>query len=238
MTCFCSVFHSSPGPRELLERILSQVQVAKKVALASKAREDALRKEREDRMTEQEKAEAAMHEANTPTALENEASGNLYGSEETGRLMEFCDTIEKAVASIDKALKQSKRGEAVLKSMKSHSVLSTSPTGQGPPSVSIPAGISSSGEKSKTSSLANMTDEEIEIMYTQWAKETNYGYHDWRTPAKEGETLAPSLAYKHAYSTDAVCLTSSNARNTVLMKEVGFIRTGRPYLCTDEMYVP
>jgi len=197
------------------------VHVAKKVAQASKAREDALRKEREDKMSEEEKAEAAKYASQAPSSLEKELTGNLYGSEETGRLMEFCETIEKAVTSIDRALKQSKRGEAVLKSMKSHSSLATKAMGQNSSSTVEVGSSSTTGEKTKKSALANLSDEAIQKMYAEWAKEVNYGYYDWSMPEKEGETLAASLAYKHAYSADAVGLTSNNSRNTVLMKEVG-----------------
>lgn len=149
----------------------------------------------------------------TNTALENEISG-ANGSEETGRLLEFCDTIEKAVASIDKALKQSKRGEAVLKSMKSTSSMRKNAQA-GPSSAST-----SSKPEGKSASLADLSDEELKVKYTEWAKANNYSEYDWRMKATEGQTLAPSLEYKHAYSAEAVGISSNAARNTTLMKEV------------------
>lgn len=171
-------------------------------------------------MTEEEKREAAKIEALGSSSLEKELTASLYGSEETGRLMEFCETIEKAVASIDKALKQSKRGEAVLKSMKSYSSLASGSKAQG---SATQAASAKTGEENKKSSLASMSDEELQKKYVEWAKETNYGYYDWSMPAIEGQVVAPSLAYKHAYSADAVGMSSTNTRNTVLMKEVSTV---------------
>lgn len=128
--------------------------------------------------------------------------------------MVFCETIEKAVASIDKALRQSKRGEAVLKSMQSTSSLSKN--AQAGPSSST------SGKQAETasSSMTNLTDDELKARYTAWAKENNYSYYQWNVEPTEGQTLAPQLAFKHAYSAEAANMVSHSARNMTLMKEV------------------
>lgn len=187
-------------------------------------------------MTEEEKYKAAERAEQAPTALEQEALGDEKGAEESGRLLEFCDVIEKAVFSIDKALKQSKRGEAVLRSMKTYASSYAKATGStsSAMSASLPQGGSCElGSTVKTSSLAGLAEEETQEKYTEWAKEVNYGYYDWSMPTREGETLASALAYKHSYSAEAVGLTSNNVRNTVLMKEV---RSGI-YLWPPRTYV-
>ena len=154
----------------------------------------------------------------TNQALAQEISGGV-GSEETTRLMEFCDTIEKAVSSIDKALKQSKRGEAVLKSMKSTSAMKKDPQA-GSSSASTSNKPDGALKEGASSSLARLTDEELKTTYTEWAKEINYAEYNWKMTATEGQTLAPSLVYKHAYSAEAYGISSYPARNTTLMKEV------------------
>lgn len=121
----------------------------------------------------------------------------------------------KAVGKIDKALKQSKKGEAVLKAMGVHPALSSS-------GKAAETGTSaSSNSDAKQEDISNLSDEELKKKYETWAKEVGYAHYDWEMPSTgtEGEDLlGPS--YKHYYNKEARNVTSYPARNTALMKEV------------------
>jgi hypothetical protein len=143
------------------------------------------------------------------------SSGTGQLSAESKRLVEFCDTIVKAVGKIDKALRQSKKGEAVLKAMGVHSSLSSSAR-SGEVGASTP-----SDSDAKQEDISKLSEEELKKRYEIWAKEIGYGHNDWEMPSTEDQgddLLGPS--YKHYYSKEARRVTSYPARNTALMKEV------------------
>lgn len=204
-TCRPSVFSADPSPRESLETILRQVEVAKRVSDAARARDDVIA--------------AATIAGSTPTAPGSLPQMGLIGAttspntaqstSEAQRLVEFCDIITKAVGKIDKSLRQTSRGKAVLKAI-------------APKSLDAAQGES---DDAATFDVRKLSDDDLVQRYVAWAKECNYSQHDWERKDTDGAAGAASLAslgpsYKHVYDREARVITSSTARNTALMKEV------------------
>lgn len=220
-----SVFEANPGPRELLEAILKQVQVAKKVSEAAKARD------------EMQAAAAAAVTANTgptqPTQPTQNPNANPAllpsaalptGTLESKRLLDFCDTITKAVTQIDKALKQTRHGKSALKGMNDMS---------GGEIAFANADSTIRGEAANN--ITTLSDEVIKERYVAWAKSCNYSYHDWEFTNGESAPGTLTVNYKHVYSDDAGRISSYPARNTALMKEVRY-RIARVELATDRRH--
>ena len=138
--------------------------------------------------------------------------------------MEFCETIIKAVGKIDRALKQSKRGEAVLKTLRVD-------VNGGNSTKKNKGEVASDGEAEDGSTgstmyedLTNVSDDQLKKVYVEWASETRYAEYNWEVQAAEGAStseLGPS--YKHTYSKEAKSISSYPARNVAIMKEVGLL---------------
>lgn len=122
--------------------------------------------------------------------------------------MEFCDTIIKAVSKIDQALKQSQRGEAVLRNL-SFTTPVTAGSAEG-------SGLS----KSNLEDISELTDEELKARYIGWVGGTKYDHYNWEADQSGSVDGGPS--YKHSYSKEARAISSFPSRNTALMKEVSF----------------
>lgn len=183
----------------MLEKILAQVKIAQRVSAATKAVDD---------------ARHAANEAASGTGKDNSSPAPILPkstiprsavSTETTRLNDFCETITKAVAEIDKALKHSKKGQAVLKSMNTQGVIAD----EAAPSTF-------------QRSVKSLDDPALKAKYEEWAKANVYSYHNWEMPGQSDDILGPS--FKHVYSSEARSIQSYPARNTALMKEVGGIR--------------
>ena len=189
-----SVFEANPGPRELLERILSQVRVAQRVAEAAKAREA------------EQQGDGPQPTVHTDTSTA--AAGT--GLAESKRLMEFCETIVKAVSKIDRALQQSKRGEAVLRSISA------------PTPVTARAGENAESGGLKLEDISSLSEGEIKQRYVEWAEQVKYGHYNWEAAPTGPSDDGPK--YKHNYSAEARSISSFPSRNTALMKEVSMWR--------------
>ena len=202
-TCRPSVFSADPSPRESLETILRQVEVAKRVSDAARARDDVIA--------------AAAVAGSTPTAPGSLPQMGLIGAttspnaaqstSEAQRLVEFCDIITKAVGKIDKSLRQTSRGKAVLKAIAPKSL----------------DGVQGESADAATLDVRKLSDDDLIQRYVTWAKECNYSQHDWERKDIDGAAGMASLgpSYKHVYDREARVITSSTARNTAMMKEVG-----------------
>lgn len=196
------MYEANPGPRELLERILAQVKVAKRVSDAAKTQEE------EALLASGFLSKASKVDGDSlpcPVSTAGTGAGSGFARTEATRLVDFCDTIVKAVLQIDKALRQSKNGVAVLHGM-------------------------SMKDRVEESNVELISDEELQKRYETWAKDMGYGHSSWLLPSVPGvdNDATLSLTYKHAYSKEAQAVTSYAARNTALMKEVG-----RPLLIND-----
>jgi hypothetical protein len=159
----------------------------------------------------------------TPLYTDNGAgsSAATAGAQEAGRLMEFCETIIKAVGKIDRALKQSKRGEAVLKTLRVDANGGSSKKKKG---AAVSDGEAEDEDTGSTTyeDLTNVSDDQLRKTYVEWASETRYAEYNWEVQAAEGAStseLGPS--YKHTYSKEAKSISSYPARNVAIMKEVG-----------------
>lgn len=117
------------------------------------------------------------------------------------RLMDFCDVIVKAVAKIDTALQQSKRGEAVLRSLAVTTPITATAGGDGKPELD---------------DITKLSDEELKKRYIDWVKEMKYAHYNWEADGSGSD--GPS--YKHYYSREAMAISSFPSRNTAIMKEV------------------
>ena len=136
---------------------------------------------------------APSHGVPLPTHNRNIIPKSEYA--ETKRLENFCDTIVKADTKIDKALRQNKRGQAVLTSILTDSSAQDIPT-------------------------EGMSDEELRRKYEAWAKSVVYGHYNWEIGQDDEPNAAPEPDYNHAFSKKGKAITSYPARNMALMKEV------------------
>lgn len=191
-------YEASPGPRELLERILAQVVVAKRVSESAKLREE------QQQLAQQEPTDSTKSGA--AAASTTVGPRKAQAAQEAQRLVDFCDVIVKAVGKIDNALRQSKRGEDVLKAIHGTS-----------------GGSNDSGKAVDVEGdISEVSDEDLKTAYKTWARENKYDTYDWTMPeslnTEADKTLGPS--YKHTYSKEARSIQSFPSRNTALMKEV------------------
>lgn len=227
-----SIFEASAGPRELLERIRNQIAIAKRIDDAAVAREEAAAKAR---AAAAEAKAKASRSASTPSDYEIKGQEPLSsiksfmstlrssdatvsrapGSAESRRLIDFCDTLTKAITKIDSALRQSKRGEAVLNKIEH-----------------VTDGKTSTGSSNAAGAdIRNMSDEDRKQYYVDWAARVGYDNYNWemdesqapktKASSEEDAPVDNTPHYKHAYSKEARNIASYPARNTALMKEVG-----------------
>ena len=149
------------------------------------------------------------------------SSASTAGAQEAGRLMEFCETIIKAVGKIDRALKQSKRGEAVLKTLRVDVNGGNSREKNGA-AASDGDADNADADSAKYEDLTEVSDEQLKKTYVEWASEARYAEYNWEVEPAEGVStseLGPS--YKHTYSKEAKSISSYPGRNVAIMKEVG-----------------
>lgn len=242
-----SVFESNPGPRELLERILAQVKVAQRVADAAKAYEDSRRELlNADDATPPPQLPASSAKGKSRSKADGNDGKQIAGlggeALETQRLLEFCETISKAVDKIDSALRQSKRGKAVL------ALMSGSQTKPAAAGGSADQQANKCGDETTTASTHAVegdeagcsSESELRKRYEDWAKSVAYGHYDWSMPeSKEERENAGAMRlgprYKHSYSTEASAIASYPKRNMILMKEASLgigcsARPGAPML--------
>ncbi|EAU84763.2 ubiquitin conjugating enzyme family protein [Coprinopsis cinerea okayama7 len=205
------IYEGSSSPRELLEGLAIQARAAIKGLEGSKPQEAPT-----DELTEEQKRM-------TVEAKDKEIAQTLVLSDESQKLLNFCNRILATVKAIDRSLREVK-GDAFVDRL--HASL---------PKIAT----TGSSETSKDYKIDSSTSDEVtRKIYTEWSTSARFEYCDLTIPSLGGSDDEPPH-YKFYFDAEARILVNSDIpkRSLAIAKELAILTTNLPVAWDSSIFL-